>query len=77
VAQLYRHWVPILVAFYDMHGLQWDCSLLPATTREGRHFALFKYFLSIITDNGSELQDVSLAIGPKIFLITFKVIDVI
>jgi len=25
VAQLYpRHRVPILVAFYDMHGLQWD-----------------------------------------------------
>jgi hypothetical protein len=24
MAQLYpRHWVPILVAFYDMHGLQW------------------------------------------------------
>jgi hypothetical protein len=21
-----RHWVPILVAFYDMHGLQWDYS---------------------------------------------------
>jgi hypothetical protein len=29
-----RHWVPILVAFYDMHGLQWDYSLIPATTRE-------------------------------------------
>jgi hypothetical protein len=29
-----RHWVPILVAFYDMHGLQWDCSLIPATTRD-------------------------------------------
>jgi hypothetical protein len=26
------HWVPILVAFYDIHGLQWDCSLIPATT---------------------------------------------
>lgn len=25
VAQLYpRHWVPILVAFYILHGLQWD-----------------------------------------------------
>jgi hypothetical protein len=34
VAQLYpRHWVPILIAFYDMHGLQWDYSLIPATTR--------------------------------------------
>jgi hypothetical protein len=28
-----RHWVPTSVAFYDMHGLQWDCSLIPATTR--------------------------------------------
>ena len=26
------HWVPILVAFYDMHGLQWDYST-PVTTR--------------------------------------------
>jgi hypothetical protein len=23
-----------LVAFYDMHGLQWDYSLIPATTRK-------------------------------------------
>jgi hypothetical protein len=29
-----RHWVPSLVAFYDMRGLQWDCSLIPTTTRE-------------------------------------------
>jgi hypothetical protein len=29
-----RHWVPILVAFYDSHGLQRDYSLIPATTRE-------------------------------------------
>jgi hypothetical protein len=28
-----RHWVPILVAFYDMSGLQWDYSLIPVTTR--------------------------------------------
>jgi hypothetical protein len=35
VAQLYpRHWVPILVAFYDKHGLQWDYSLIPATITE-------------------------------------------
>jgi hypothetical protein len=34
VAQLYpRHWVHILVAFYDMNGLQWDYSSIPATTR--------------------------------------------
>jgi hypothetical protein len=24
-----RHWVPILVTFYDMHGLQWDYSINP------------------------------------------------
>jgi hypothetical protein len=24
-----RHWVPIIVAFYDMNGLQWDYSLIP------------------------------------------------
>jgi hypothetical protein len=34
VAQLYpqalgTHFSPF---FYDMHGLQWDCSLIPATT---------------------------------------------
>jgi hypothetical protein len=29
-----RHWGPILVAFYDMYGLQWDYSLIPATTRD-------------------------------------------
>jgi hypothetical protein len=35
VAQLYpRHWVPILVVFYDMNGLQWDYSLIPVTTWE-------------------------------------------
>jgi hypothetical protein len=35
VAQLYpRYRVPIFVAFYDMHGLQWAYSLIPATTRE-------------------------------------------
>jgi hypothetical protein len=27
-----RHWVPILVAFKDMHRLQWDYSLILATT---------------------------------------------
>jgi hypothetical protein len=27
-----RHWVPILVAFNDIHGLQWDYSLIPATS---------------------------------------------
>jgi hypothetical protein len=38
-----RHWVPILVVFYDMHGLQWDYSLIPVITRgntmiEGEHW---------------------------------------
>ena len=28
------HWVPILIAFYNMHGLQWDYSLIPVTTRD-------------------------------------------
>jgi hypothetical protein len=28
-----RHWVPILVAFNDIHALQWDYSLFTATTR--------------------------------------------
>jgi hypothetical protein len=39
VVQLYpRHWAPILVDFYDMHGLQWDYSLILATTRERRYY---------------------------------------
>jgi hypothetical protein len=29
-----QDWVPILVAFYDMHGLQCDYSLIPATTQK-------------------------------------------
>jgi hypothetical protein len=28
-----RRWVHILVAYYDMRGLQWDYSLIPVTTR--------------------------------------------
>jgi hypothetical protein len=28
-----RHWVPILVAFYDTHELRWDYSYSPVTTR--------------------------------------------
>jgi hypothetical protein len=31
-----RHWVPILVAFYDMHELCWDYSYPPVTTRRLR-----------------------------------------
>jgi hypothetical protein len=35
VAQLYPQALGThLVAFYDMHGLQWDYSLIPATTRD-------------------------------------------
>jgi hypothetical protein len=41
-----RHWVPILVAFYDMHGLQWDCSLIPATTRELLNYVLFFFIFT-------------------------------
>jgi hypothetical protein len=29
-----RHWVPILVASYGTHGLRWDYSYSPVTTRE-------------------------------------------
>jgi hypothetical protein len=38
-----RHWVPILVAFYDMHGLQWDYCLILATTRESWSLGSMKY----------------------------------
>jgi hypothetical protein len=41
-----RHWVPILVAFYGMHGLQWDYSLIPATTRKEVRFKLLKWQLN-------------------------------
>jgi hypothetical protein len=35
VAQIYpQHLVPILIAFYEMNWLQWDCSLIPVTTRK-------------------------------------------
>jgi hypothetical protein len=36
VAQLYpqAEWLPILVASYDTHGLRWDYSYSPVTTRE-------------------------------------------
>jgi hypothetical protein len=43
-----RHWVPILVAFYDMHGLQWDYSLIPATTRD--HYLVNWPVISCIVD---------------------------
>jgi hypothetical protein len=33
-----RHWVPILVTFYDTHELRWDYSSPPVTTRRtGTH----------------------------------------
>ena len=28
-----RHWVPIVVTFFDIHGLRWDYSLIPVTPR--------------------------------------------
>jgi hypothetical protein len=31
-------WLPILVASYDTHGLRWDYSYSPDTTRENREF---------------------------------------
>ena len=37
-----RHWVPILIAFYEMHRLQWEYSLMPITTRENLIYYLFK-----------------------------------
>jgi hypothetical protein len=47
-----RHWVPILVAFYDMHGLQWDCSLIPATTRDDWFLANSYITLLVMLQNG-------------------------
>jgi hypothetical protein len=47
VAQLYPQVLgTILVAFYDMHGLQWDYSLIPATTRHsgGEQMHTFYYY---------------------------------
>jgi hypothetical protein len=38
------HWVPVLIAFYDMHGLQWDYSLIPATTWDFRSLIFFNLF---------------------------------
>jgi hypothetical protein len=33
-------WLPILVAPYDMHGLRWDYSYSPVTTRNGSPYIL-------------------------------------
>jgi hypothetical protein len=41
-----RHCVPILVAFYDVDRLQWDYSLIPATTWE----QFSKYLVKISTE---------------------------
>jgi hypothetical protein len=38
-----RHWVHILVAFYDTHEVRWDYSYPPVTTRR-----LVGYYLSIL-----------------------------
>ena len=51
-----RHWVPILVAFYDMHGLQWDYSLISVTTRENRK----KYVAEVGSVFMSHLQNTSI-----------------
>jgi hypothetical protein len=49
-----RHCVPILVAFYDKHGLQWDYSLIPVTTRDNDFFdeTKFSVYKSICPTNG-------------------------
>jgi hypothetical protein len=38
--------VPVLVAFYDMHGLQWDYSFFPVTT-QGNHSSAWWIFIDI------------------------------
>jgi hypothetical protein len=38
-----RHRVPILVAYYDTHGLRWDYSYSPVTTRECADIRLLNY----------------------------------
>jgi hypothetical protein len=43
------HWVPILVTFYDMHGLQWDYSLIPATTRDYTPTLIIHNIINITT----------------------------
>jgi hypothetical protein len=49
-----RHWVPILAAFYDMNGLQWDYSLIPVTTRE--NLGLCDMFKGLMTTNAWQLR---------------------
>ena len=43
-----RHWVPILVAFYDMHGLQWDYSLIPVTSRDNDYIYILNFYIFLI-----------------------------
>ena len=37
-----RHWVPILVGLYDIHGLHWD------TTRVKHFILMLKYYIKTI-----------------------------
>jgi hypothetical protein len=43
-----RHWLPILVAFYDMHGLQWDYSF--PRSPHGDNIAYFTLVILIFTE---------------------------
>ena len=46
-----RHWVPILVTFYDQHGLQWDYSLLPVTTWDNKQIWMLKFWIRLSSVN--------------------------
>jgi hypothetical protein len=39
-----RHWIPILVVFYDTHGQRWDYSYPPVTTRRTLIYNIKYYF---------------------------------
>jgi hypothetical protein len=68
-----RHWVHILVAFYDMHGLQWDYSLIPVTTRD---YTLYNYnfnfssYVATCTDSDSctSLKNTGSDVRPTIII---------
>jgi hypothetical protein len=53
-----RHRVPILVAFYDMHGLQWDYSFPRSPHGELKDYIHLKYIetkvTKIHTDDGNK-----------------------
>jgi hypothetical protein len=55
--------VPILVIFYDMHGLQWDYSFSPVTTW-GRNW------LELIYMNTLKREQISY-LGPFVFILHY------